>query len=854
MIKEIIRVKTKDVLLHSMKSSKKVKFLFFILFALVVANPVLSQTVRNDNFSDIRVDQLTDAKVRDFMREVEASGISLDQVEQVALSKGMKAAETKKLKIRVDSIRSADAKALREGRIYVSRDDSIKRSSLDSLPGLERAQVETQAERALGVLKSKIFGSEIFKNNQLTFEPNYQIATPQNYRVGTADELSIDIFGYSEASYVRTVNASGAITIPYAGVVQVAGLTLEEIKQKISGRLSSIYTGIRDGKTFVSVTTGKLRTIKVTVIGEATKTGTYTLSSVSTVFAALYASGGPTINGSYRKIEIIRGNTLVSRLDVYDFLLRGDQKGNITLRDQDIIRIPVYESRVEFSGEVKRPGLFEVLEGETLKDVITFAGGFNDNAYTARIKVLQNTNRERRITDIFDEEFGSYRPKSGDNFVAEPILERFENRIRIEGAVFRPGQYELESGLTLKSLISKAEGLKEDAFLPRAFITRLKSDNNLELVPFNPGKIMNGSDPDVILRREDVVTISSIFDLKDEYNVSIEGEVRNPGQFPFAENMNLEDLIIKAGGLNEGASVTRIEVARRVNNSKDLANAQSAEIFQLSIQNDFSAQASQFILKPFDIVSVRISEGYEIQRQVRIEGEVAYPGIYFITRKNERISDLVNRAGGSTVFAYHRGASLQRIRPEFLKNKFRTEKNQDETSRVELKSMNALRGLKENRDSVAGAAKDSTSVNNLVGIDLEKILARPGTDIDLFLEEGDLVRIPKQPQTVKVSGNVLLPVTAIYTPQKGFKSYISESGGFRQRAAKSRSYIKYANGSVKSTKKFLVFFNNYPKVTPGAEIVVPMNEQARKLTLSEIIGSTTGLISLALLALTLVNK
>lgn len=830
-----------------MKINRSFRFLFLIILYCFIVSPVFSQTNRGTNYSDIRVDALNDAKIRDFMREVEVSGLSIDQIEQVALSRGMVPSEVKKLKLRVDRIRDEDARQLRESRAGISYQDSVKRLGIDTLTGLKRAEVETQSEKALATLKSKIFGSDIFKNNQLTFEPNFRIAPPENYRVSPDDELIVDIFGFSEVNYPRMVSTEGTINIPYAGVVRVAGLTLAEITSKLTARLSTIYTGIRSGNTFVRVTTGRLRSIRVTLIGEVTRPGTYTLSSVSTVFAALYSSGGPNENGSYREIEIIRGNKVISKLDVYDFLLHGDQAGNITLRDQDIIRIPIFKNRVEFDGEVKRPGFFEVLDGETLNMVLSFAGGFNDNAYKARIKVFQNTSKERKLTDVFSDDFNSYRPLSGDKYIAEPILDRFENRVQINGSVFRPGSYELDKGMTLKSLITKAEGFKEDAFLSRAYITRLKSDGYFEMISFDPSKIITGSNPDILLKREDIITISSIFDLRDEYKVSIDGEVRTPGEFQYAENMNLEDLILKAGGLNEGASITRIEVARRVNNSnKDQASAQSAEVFQITTDNDLSLKTSGFILQPFDIVSVRRSEGYEVQRQVKIEGEVKYPGIYFITKKNERISDLLNRAGGGSVFAYYKGASLKRGK-EVKVGKFQSDAEKREAE-LNLKSEAPLAALLNKRDSVQ---TDSVPVNDLVGIDLEKILKNPGSDIDLFLEEGDVINIPKQPQTVKVTGNVLLPVTAIFIPKQGFKSYISQSGGFKQNAARRRSYVKYANGSVKSTRKALLFFNNYPRVTPGSEIVVPENLVVKKVSVQEVLGISTGLISTILLVLTL---
>lgn len=831
-----------------MITRRKLKFLLLLFIGLFSIQPVFAQTVKNESFSDIRVDALGDAKIRDFMREVESLGLSLDQVDQVALSRGMSVGEVRKLKARVERIRREDARLLRESRIAINSQDSIRKGGIDTLTGLKRAELENQADQALTALRSKIFGADIFSNRQLNFEPSLNIAPPQNYRVGPGDELVVDVYGLSEASYTKTVTPEGTISIPYAGVVQVAGLSLSDIRQKLTASLSSIYSGIKNGNTFVRVSTGKLRSIKVTVIGEVTKPGTFTIPSVSTVFTALYASGGPTDRGSYRKIEVLRDNRLISTLDVYDFLLGGDQKNNITLRDQDVIRIPVYENRVEFDGEVKRPRIFEVLQGETLADVLRFAGGFSSNAYTARVKVLQNTSRERKITDVSEDEFSKYIPKSGDKYIAEPILDRFENRVVIDGAVFRPGSYELEKGLTLRSLIKKSEGLKETAFLPRGYITRTKADGNLELISFNPGKIVSGADPDIPLMREDMVSISSIFDLKDEFSVSIDGEVRNPGQFNFAEGMNLEDLILKAGGLKEGASISRIEVARRIDNSnKDQASAKSAEIFQISVENDLSDNLAEFILKPYDIVSVRRSEGYEVQRQVSIYGEVKYPGIYFISRKNERISDLIARAGGPTVFAYFKGASLERG------NVVRFAKSAAETAQgtAEDKAFSALGKLRENAVS---SSSDTVEVNKLVGIDLDKILKNPGSDIDLFLEEGDLISVPKQPQTVKVTGNVLLPGTAIYTPTKGFMNYISESGGFKQNAAKRRAYVKYANGSVKATQRTLLFFNSYPRITPGAEIVVPKNENVRKVSVQEVLGVTTGLITTILLALTLIKK
>ncbi len=834
-----------------MKMKVKYVLLTLLISLICVLKNTVAQTINQQNFSTIRVDDLSDEQIKQFVQQVKASGLSDNQLEQVALAKGMNALEIQKLRARVERLNLNQQKS----NALIKKDKANKNNTDRSVFNPDSKQEEndslktekdfkSEAEVALATLKSKIFGRDLFVNSKAGFEPNLRLATPKNYIIGADDEILLDIYGYSEANYQLTVSPEGNINIPYVGVVAISGLTVEAATSKIKSRMSTIYTGLSSGNTKISLNIGNIRSIKVIVTGEVTKPGTYTLPSLATVFNALYSSGGPSENGSFRSIEIIRAGKKIAFLDVYDFLLNGELKNNVRLQDQDIIRIPPYINRVEVVGEVKRPAIFEMKTGENLQSLLSFAGGFTERAYKARIRVLKNTATERQIADVTADEFKSYQPTTGDKFFVNEILDRFENRVIIKGAVFRPGDYELESGLTLKKLIEKAEGVREDAFLARAYITRLKPDLNTDIISFNLQKVINGELGEITLKREDEVTISSIFDLKEEYKLTIDGEVREPGEFKFEDNMRLEELIIKAGGCKESATAKRIEISRRVKNSDATStSAISSEVFLIDIDQSLSMNTSNFILKPFDIVVVRSSPGYEKQKQVRIEGEVLYPGFYSITRKDERISDLIKRAGGLTALAYTNGASLKR------QSNLETQLDQEKEQKKVLQFKKIQKAAKDTTDI---DIEDKVLRNDFVGINLTKILSNPGKRQDLYLEGGDVLNVPKQLQTIKVSGQVLSPNTVVYIKNKGFKQYVASSGGFGQNALKSRSYIIYANGSVKSTKKFL-FFNNFPKVESGSEIFVPKELEKRKLTAGEIVGVTTGLASLGAIILGVLN-
>jgi protein involved in polysaccharide export with SLBB domain len=845
--------------------------------ALLFASAILftHQAFSQTSYSDVKVDDLTDTQVRQLIQRAESAGYNDTQLEQLAAAQGMREEEIQKLRLRVEKIRregsgsttgnngnkkdtakNQKANSRPSGRTYDDGKDSLdydQKNNLQDTTRQTKSQKELRKAEIQGIfadLKSKIFGEDLFKNGNLTFEPNLRLATPKNYVIGPDDELLIDVSGDSEVSYELKVSPEGFINLQYAGRIAVGGLTIEQAISKIRTSMYSTYPGLRTGRTKVAVNIGNIRSIKVTVLGEIVKPGSYTLSSLSTVFNALYASGGPSKNGSFRKIQVIRGNKAIATVDIYDFLLNGVQTNNVRLQDQDVINVPVYQSRVEMTGQVKRPAYFEVLPNESLEDVIRFGGGFNNEAYTAKIKVLQNTNKERRIVDVAADNFGTFRPLNGDKYIVEAILDRFENRVTISGAVFRPGVFELQKGLTLKALIEKADGLKEDAFLNRGYISRLNPDNSLSLISFSVDNILKGTERDISLQREDKVTISSIFDLREEYKISIQGEVREPGTFDFADNMNLEALIQMAGGFNEGATPNRVEISRRIKNSDATsASASTAEVFTVNVDQNLKIQQNDFVLKPFDIVSIRSSESYQVQKQVRVSGEVLFPGTYTITRKDERISDLIKRAGGLNPIAYMDGASLKR------------------TGGMEARKTDSLERAKEDKTKLMNlqrlkqsGAKDTTSIENeakilrsdIVGINLERILKKPQSRDDLIVEDGDVIRIPKQLQTVRVTGEVLQPNSIVFNNGRSFSNYISGAGGYSYNAYKKGAYIVYANGSVASASRFL-FFNNYPQVKPGAEIFVPKRAERERLTAQSWIGIGTAVASLGAIIVSLLR-
>ncbi|MGB3104193.1 SLBB domain-containing protein [Sphingobacterium siyangense] len=812
------------------------------------------------NPANIKVDNLSDAQIEQYVKQAALMGYDESQLDGFARAQGVSAVEVQKLKDRLAKIKRKKQQPDKlQGSSNQSRNSRLNGRQVDgysNADSLQNKQRNTRDSIDNEEGKLKIFGSDLFKNNAITFEPNLRMATPSSYIIGPDDEILLDITGDNEASYQLPVSPDGTIKVEYVGQINVAGLSIAAAKSKIEQRLSGTYPALRSGRTQVSVNIGNIRTIRVTLTGAVTKPGTYSLPSLATVFNALYASGGPNKNGTYRKIQVIRGNRVVSTIDVYDFLANGIQQGNIRLQDQDIIHIPVYGARVQFEGEVKRPAIFETVPGESLSDILRYAGDFTENAYSAKIKVLQTTGRERSVQDIYADQFANYTPKGGDQYIVEPILERFANRISVLGAVFRPGIFGLEPGMTLKQVLEMADGVREDAFLERGIINRLKADNTSELISFNVRDILAGTAADVPLKREDKIEISSIFDLRDEYKFTVQGEVRFPGDFPFASNATLGDIIQKAGGLTEGAKNARVEIARRIKNL-DVTDHRSSQTVLVDIK-DGVIMDPNMTLQPYDVISILGDAGFRTQRQVKIEGEVLYPGYYTISREDERISDIIKRAGGLTTYAYTEGASLkrtgmsklkaeekkekERLKREVEKDSLNVEEKDGKTAKYKDAEEENVDNSKAKSAALAKVSQQGTSASDiepsdLVGIELNKILEKPYEKGDLLVLDGDIINVPKELETVKVVGEVLNPNNVVYVKGKNLKYYINQAGGFTDNALKKRVFVQYANGAVKGKD------GGYPEVKPGAEIVVPKRAPREKLSSQAWIGIGTGIAS-----------
>ncbi|TWI19932.1 protein involved in polysaccharide export with SLBB domain [Sphingobacterium siyangense] len=809
------------------------------------------------NPTNIKIDELTDSQIEQYVKRAELMGYSENQLDGFARAQGVSAVEVQKLKDRLQKIKkdkqkSSGSNNQKNNNFSNSRNvkGGYQADSLDKKKDLRDSLSIDEKEL-------KIFGSDLFKNNTITFEPDLRMATPSNYIIGPDDEILLDISGDNEASYKLPVSPDGTIKVEYVGPITVSGLSIAAAKSKIEQRLSGTYTAIHSGRTQVSVTIGNIRTIRVTLTGAVTKPGTYSLPSLATVFNALYASGGPNKNGTYRQIQVIRGNRIVSTIDIYDFLANGIQQGNIRLQDQDIIHIPVYGARVQFEGEVKRPAIFETVTGESLTDILRYAGDFTENAYNAKIKVLQTTGRERSVQDIYADQFANYVPKGGDRYIVEPILERFSNRVSVLGAVFRPGIFGLEPGMTLKQVLEMADGVREDAFLERGLINRLKADNTSELINFNVREILSSRAPDIVLKREDKIEIASIFDLREEYKFTVQGEVRFPGDFPFASNATLGDIIQKAGGITEAAKNARVEIARRLKNL-DAADHRSSTTILIDVRDGVLTDPA-IILEPYDVISILGDAGFRTQRQVKVEGEVLYPGFYTITREDERISDIVKRAGGLTPYAYTEGASLKRTGMSKLKAEEKKEKERlkrelekdslEDDGRNKQKNQQDQEFEDENGDnskaknkalakvSQQGVSAADVEPSDLVGIELNKILEKPYQRGDLLVLDGDIITVPKELETVKVVGEVLNPNNVVYIKGKNLKYYINQAGGFTDNALKKRVFVQYANGAVKGKD------SGYPDIKPGAEIIVPKRAPREKLSSQAWIGIGTGIAS-----------
>ncbi len=775
---------------------------------------------QNTEPRNVNVETLSDTQIRKIIAEVEKRGLSEQEAINLATAYGLNASQINILRQRMLALNK-----VKETSYQV---DTFSKESTNLL-------LTQKKEFSTKLWEKSVFGFHLFNSENLTFEPSVNIPVSSAYVVGPGDGFLIDIFGASQQQYSLTVDKNGLITIPNVGPVNVGGFELNVAEKRIFDRLTLIYRDLISAqpRTFANIQISTVKAIKVNVIGEVFAPGTYTLPGTASAFNALYLSGGPNYNGSFRSIKIIRNGKEVAELDVYDYLINGNSKVNVPLRDGDVILIPTYQNRVRVGGDFIRTGIFESKNGETVADLLKYTGGFTEYAYRNRLELHRNNGREIEMVDIFQDAFNQIAVQSGDSLFAGKILSRFANRVSIDGAVFRPGAYELTKGLTLKQLIDKADGVREDAFLERGLILRLNDDLSLSNISFNVSDIVGGRN-DIELKREDAVTISPLDSMREQRIVNIFGEIIRPGFFDFRERMTLGDLIKLAGGFKESASESFIEVTRRLDYEEAAVyETRNVKLFQFTVPRSLSLSNKDagFELKPFDQVYIRKAPGFTQTGYITISGEVLYSGQYGISRKNERLSEIIRRAGGLTPDAYPTGAML--------------------TRKIELspKARRLREILKESTDGVAFSELGF----EIIGVDLAKAIKNPGSRDDIIIRDGDELVIPRKLLTVNVEGEVLNPITIPYIEGKGLKYYVNQGGGFAVRAKKNKAYVVYPNGTAAATRNVL-FFNSYPAVKPGSQIVIPQKPERERMPATAWIGIGSGISSLALTIITIVNS
>jgi len=698
------------------------------------------------------------------------------------------------------------------------------------LPDSATQQERDRLNIYVGRMPKRVFGRDIFNRKDLSFEPNMNIATPQNYRLGPGDAVNIDIYGASQKSEQTTVSPDGDVVIEGFGPVQVSGLTVAEANARLRSTLGSRYSSSR-----VRLTVGQTRTIMVNVMGEVKRPGTYTLSAFASVFHALYMAGGINDLGTLRNIKVYRQNKLVTVVDIYDYILNGKLTGNVRLADNDVVVVGAYDCLVNLTGKVKRPMYYEMKRSESVGTLLKYAGGFAGDAYTKAVRVVRKTGREYSVFNVDEFDFNTFHLADEDSVSVDSILPRFSNMVEVKGAVFRPGMYQVGGSInSVRTLIEHAEGITEEAFTARAVMHRMRPDRTLEVIPVDIEGIMSGKVADIPLQKNDVLFVPTKGEMMQQQTVTIHGEVMYPGIYKFAANETLEDLVLQAGGLKESASTTKVDVARRIINPKALStDSVISRTYTFALKDGFVIDGEAgFTLQPFDEVYVRKSPGYNVQKNIAVQGQVMFAGTYTLTSKNERLSDAIKRAGGVTDLAYIRGARLERrITPD---------------ERLRMETVLRLAEMQSGKKDSVEKKRLDLGDTYYVGIELEKALAEPGGDADLVLREGDKLIVPEYNGTVKISGNVMYPNTVAYEKGRRPAWYINQAGGFGNRAKKSNTYIIYMNGTVARV-------GHNAKVRPGCEIVVPTKPEGNGKALTQWLSVGTTVAGLATLIAAIAN-
>ena len=832
---------------------KIVKLLFLGVFLVCLSSTIHAQSGANllasKDLSTVKVDALTDAEVAQIQAQLKQAGVSIDMVESQAIAKGMSPAEFAKLKTRLSSVKAGDAKN--------SKSPLTKKTGKgqENKPGTDSLNMDNSF---LPKINPLIYGSELFSQNNAGFSANQNIATPINYVVGPNDVLKLVIYGVQEYSSDLTVSKEGRVQIDNVGQVKVAGLTIEAATDLIKNQLAkTAYPSIRSGETKIALTVGDIRTVQVTVIG-ALKSGKYNVSSLSNVLSVIAEAGGPNEIGSYRNIELIRDNKVFKKIDLYAFMKNGDQSNMVAVKDNDVIRIPAYTSRFEIKGQVKRPGIFEVGEAEPFNSFVQYAGGFDDTAYTAWVKIIQKNDKEKAVKDLSAADFGTYQPQGGDVISVSKVLDRFQNRVKLSGAVFRPDVYQLTPGMRIADLVQRADGVKEDAFLGRAQLIRLKPNLLKELITINLNKALQKSPSDNIeLQREDELYINSVVDLRDSLTIDLLGEVRTQGKFNYVDSMTVKDLILMAGGFTFAAN-KQVEVARQIQFEDKVNSNKVATILRTEINGDLSFNPGQenFVLQPMDVITITKKVGFVKPEVVTITGQVQSTGKYTLSSRVDRVSDIVKRAGGLIDDAYSEGAYIKRSRYNIDSLKSDESKTSIEEA-YNRKFKAQQEAEKENLVKVAGATTNAAAVDpNIqkkklkdtldilykeleqdyyqIAIDINQIIKNPGSELDLVLRDKDEVVIPKMDNRVKISGGVLRPTNIVYRDGLTIGECISAAGGISEYAKRGRAYVVYANGKSNRTKHF-GFFRINPRIRPGSEIVLPETNEKKDKPLTTIV-------------------
>jgi len=779
---------------------------------------------------------MTDDQVIAYIKQQSAAGKTEQQIGKELLAKGVTPEQAERIKARFEAQQGSETAVTTQSVSSMNRErrhDSSNDVTVDKMDEIDR-EIDEGGD---GIVSARqIYGHKVFNSRALTFEPSDNLATPHNYRLGPGDEVIIDIWGTSEDHLRQTISPEGSIMISQVGPVYLNGMTIADANRHVKGIFAKKYAGVTDAETDVQVTLGQVRTIQVDIMGEVATPGTFRLSPFSSVFHALYRAGGINSIGSLRNIQVLRNGKKIAGVDIYDYLFDGKTAGNIRLQEGDVIIVPPYEQLVNIDGNVKRPMYYEIKPGETIQTVIDYAGGFTGDAYSGMVRLARQSATENELYNIDREEFASYRLKDGDILTVGTILDRYANRVELKGAVYRPGMFAINKELsTVGQLIKKADGLTDDAYADRVLLYREGPELQLEVLSLDLKAILNGTAPDVKLKRNDLLVISSIKEIQDRGQLSIQGHVARPGTYPFADNTTLEDLILQAGGLLDGASTARVDISRRiVNPSSTTPTEQLSENYSISVVGGLAqGEGQNFIMKPYDVVIVRRSPGYVPQEMVNIGGEVLFAGNYALEKRNERLSSIISRAGGLIEGAYTKGAYL-------------TRKLTDEEYKMRQETLRLAMSNQDGHGDSISLSKIQVSDRYSVGIDLEKAIAYPGSTYDVIVQPGDVLFIPEQQSTVKIAGDVMFPNTVVFVPGKKLSYYIDQAGGYGQRAKKGKAFIVYMNGSVAKAKR------NTP-IEPGCQIIIPSKPEKMGTDWTKVLALATSFSSVATMAATITN-